>query len=231
VTIASLGVAFQMFNAAFLNAPVYTTKELENRLDLAHARFEAQGLNWAFWFCQDWLDRPVQRRLTQICNAYGLRISSELPGMTARDLTTQRRVLPALEFRRAAGASTLTDFRTVGGACFHVPPHWFAEVFNDQVGETCPEFRCWVGYLGGLPVTTAASLVSDGVIGLYNIATVPAYRGRGIAEAMTRHVVQITRDEVGPLPLILQATSLGMRMYNRLGFRETTRILVFNSIA
>jgi ribosomal protein S18 acetylase RimI-like enzyme len=134
-----------------------------------------------------------------------------------------------VELRRAAGASVLSDFRTVGEACFHVPPQWFAEVFNDEVGETCPEFKCWVAYLDGLPVATAATLVSDGVIGLYNIATVPAYRGRGIAEAMTRNVIEVTRAEAGPLPLILQATSLGLRMYSRLGFRETTRILVFNS--
>jgi GNAT superfamily N-acetyltransferase len=219
-----------MFNAAFLNGPVTTTLELERRLALALTRFEAHGLGWAFWFCEDWLERPVRRRLRQTCEAYGLRLSSELPGMMAQDLTHQKRQLPTLEFRRAAGASTLSDFRKVGGACFHVPPQWFAEVFNDQIGETCPEFRCWVGYLGGLPVTTAATLVSDGVIGLYNIATVPGYRGRGIAEAMTRHVVDTTRAELGALPLILQATSLGLRMYTRLGFRETTRILVFNSI-
>lgn len=230
MTIASLGVAFQMFNAAFLNSPVMTATELEKRLAVALTRFQARGLSWAFWICEDWLDRPVQRRLTQICNTYGLRLSSELPGMMAHDLTKQRRALPPVEFRRAVGASALNDFRTVGGACFHVPPEWFAEVFNDDVGETCPEFKCWVGYVEGLPVTTAATLVSDGVIGLYNIATVPGYRGRGIAEAMTRHVVAVTRAEAGDLPLILQATSLGMRMYNRLGFRETTRILVFNSI-
>jgi ribosomal protein S18 acetylase RimI-like enzyme len=219
-----------MFNAAFLSEPVATTGELEKRLDAARARFEAKGRSWAFWLCEDWLERPVRRRLTHICNAYGLRLSSELPGMVAQDLTKQRRALPALEVRRATGASAVSDFRAVGEACFHVPPQWFAEVFNDDVGETCPEFKCWIGYLNGLPVATAATLVSDGVIGLYNIATVPAYRGRGIAEAMTRHVVEVTRAEVGELPLILQATSLGFRMYNRLGFRETTRILVFNSI-
>jgi hypothetical protein len=33
----------------------------------------------------------------------------------------------------------------------------------------------------------------------------------------------------GPLPLVLQSTSLGLRMYERLGFRTVTGIEVYNS--
>lgn len=230
VTIASLGVAFQMFNAAFLSEPVTTAEKLEQRLALARAHFEAQRLSWAFWFCEDLLERQVGRRLTQTCEAYGLRPASELPGMMARDMARPKRVLPRMEFHRAVGASALSDFRTVGAACFHVPVQWFSEVFNDGVGVNNPEFGCWVGYYEGLPVTTAAVVVSDGAIGLYNIATMPDYRGRGMAEAITRHVAGVAREEAGPLPLILQSTSLGRRMYDKLGFREVTQILVFNSV-
>jgi GNAT superfamily N-acetyltransferase len=230
VSIASLGVAFQMFNAAFLNETVSTQWDLATRVATVREHFERRGTGWSFWFCEDWLERPVRRRLAQVCGTHGLRIASELPGMLAEEVAKQKRRLPALEFRRAQGASTLSDFRTVGAACFHVPAEWFAEVFNDEIGRTSPDFACWVGYYRGLPVTTAAVLVSGGAIGLYNIATVPLYRGRGMAEAITRHVVDVARQERGPLPVVLQSTSLGRTMYDRMGFREATRIVVFNSV-
>ena len=229
VTIASLGVAFQMFNAAFLNGPVVSLPHLELQLELAHAHFSSRGMEWSFWFCEDWLAKPVRRHLTAACSKHHLRLSSELPGMITATLAKQKRALPHLQVRRADSPSTLSDFRTVGGQCFRVPPAWFAEVFHDSLAASCQEFACWVGYLDGLPVATAATLVAAGAIGLYNIATVPGYRGRGVAEAITRLVAGTAQQQAGPLPLILQSTSQGRRMYDNLGFRETARILVFNS--
>jgi ribosomal protein S18 acetylase RimI-like enzyme len=126
--------------------------------------------------------------------------------------------------------SPLSDFRSVGSVCFRVPPDWFAEVFNEQIPVTCPEFVCWVAYHDGLPVATAASVASDGVVGLYNIATAPGFRGRGFAEAITRHAIAEALARTGPRPVILQSTVPGHRMYERMGFREVTRIVVFNSV-
>ncbi|MES1262671.1 MAG: GNAT family N-acetyltransferase, partial [Acidobacteriota bacterium] len=230
VTIASAAVTFRMFNAAFLSGPVTSPDELEQRLALARSHFEARGQAWAFWFCEDWLEKGARRRLSALCAPHGLRMVSELPGMAAVELAKPGRSLPAPELRRVESISTLMDFRSVCSLCFHVPPHWFAEVFRDDITETAPEFVCWVAYDQGRPIATAATLAWDGVIGLYNIATAPGFRGRGIAEATTRHAIGAARAEAGPLPLILQSTSLGHRMYQKLGFREVTRILVFNSV-
>ena len=65
VSIASLGVTFQMFNAAFLNAPVDSPDEMEERLTIARRHFLERNLPWAFWICEDWLDRGVRRKLSR----------------------------------------------------------------------------------------------------------------------------------------------------------------------
>jgi ribosomal protein S18 acetylase RimI-like enzyme len=87
-----------------------------------------------------------------------------------------------------------------------------------------------VGYLNGLPVTTAATVPSRGAIGLYNVATDPSFRGRGFGEAITRHVMTEAAIQYGSRRMILQSTSHGLRLYERLGFQAVTRILVYNSI-
>ncbi|MDE3197304.1 MAG: GNAT family N-acetyltransferase [Acidobacteriota bacterium] len=228
VTIASLGARFQMFNAAFLSAPT-SQDDFEERLSGAREYFGTRDLAWAFWICEDWLDYPLRRKLSSLCSRYGLRLSSEMPGMIADAIRQQRRILPELEIRPLDAERVLNDFRGVGSVCFHVPLDWFSEVFDERMASERTAFRCWVGYVKGLPVATAAAIASDGVVGLYNIATAPGHRGRGIAEAITRHAVTESFAALGERPVVLQSTSRGLPLYERLGFRPVTRILVYVS--
>src|ERR1700733_3395777 len=100
-----------------------------------------------------------------------------MPGMAAETIRPATRKLPALEVRRVKSAQTLNDFRALGSTCFHVPLSWFSEVFDPGIA-TNDAFVCWVGYLDGLPVATAATVSANGVVGLYNVATAPGYRKR-----------------------------------------------------
>ena len=55
VTIASSGVTFQMFNAAFLSSPVVGERDLDSRITTAKVHFAARGLGWSYWVCDRWL--------------------------------------------------------------------------------------------------------------------------------------------------------------------------------
>jgi GNAT superfamily N-acetyltransferase len=237
VSIASLGVTFQMFNAAFPSEPLETPAALEETLRAAKNHFDSQGLRWAFWICEDWLATGLRRKLSRICETFGLRLSSEMPGLAAEGLQRPVRKLPDIEFRPVqspvSSRETLNDFRAVGSTCFHVPISWFSEVFDEGVAAR-QSFMCWVGYDDGLPVATAATVSTRGVIGVYNVATAPEFRQRGYGEAITRHAIDAAIRETG-LPeagtrIVLQSTSLGLRLYQRMGFRPVTRVLVYNSI-
>lgn len=138
------------------------------------------------------------------------------------------RPAPELDIRRADNVLTMSDFRAVGSACFHVPPAWFGEVFDDTIPSR--EFRCWVGYQEGRPVATAATVVAHDVIGLYNVASIPGEQKKGFGEVITRHAIGEAANESGLQRVILQATWQGERLYRKLGFREVSRLVVFNSV-
>jgi GNAT superfamily N-acetyltransferase len=233
VSIASLGASFQMFNAAFLNRPAPAREDLEDRLAGARSLFASRGLPWAFWIGENWLGRSARRALVGACESFGMRAAAEMPAMVADSLREPKRSLPSagrvplLDIRRADAHRAMEDFRSVGSVCFHVPPAWFSEVFDDSIPSR--DFTCWVGYRGARPVATAATVVSDGVIGLYNVATMPDDRGKGYAEAVTRHAVAGASRQSGLTRIILQSTAQGERLYKRLGFREVSRVVVFNS--
>jgi ribosomal protein S18 acetylase RimI-like enzyme len=227
ISIASLGVEFQMFNAAFLNSRVAGRNDLEARLTCAQPVFTARRIPWSFWICEDWLAWPARRALVAACEKFGLRAVAEMPGMVADSLREAKRVSSRMEIVRAQDPRVMADFRTIGALCFHVPPTWFREVFDDAMPTR--EFVCWVGYSAGLPVATAATVVSHGVIGIYNVATVPDERGKGYAEAITRYAIAEAARQSGVTRVILQATAQGERLYKRLGFYEVSRLVVFNS--
>jgi GNAT superfamily N-acetyltransferase len=229
VSIASLGVAFQMFNAAFLNQHVSTELELEDRLQIAKRYFDARGLQWAFWVCEDWLAEGVRRKLSRACEIHGLRLSSEMPGMIADNIRPPARRLPEMEVRRVGAGAVLNDFRAIGATCFHVPIAWFSEVFDERLADR-NTFVCWVGYRDEIPVATAASVSSQGVLGIYNVATLPAYRKHGYGEALARHALDVGSRDARVCRFVLQSTSAGQRIYERMGFQPVTRVLVYNSM-
>lgn len=224
VSIASLGVAFQMFNAAYLSSIVENEDEMRSRLEVARAHFQTREMAWSFWICEDWLTRPLRRKLSRICQSFDLRLVSEMPGMTADAVKAARRPLPDLEIRRVDSLPVLRDFQAIGSTCFHVPPAWFSEVFDERWSARS-EFACFVGYREGEPVATAASVPSPGAVGIYNVATAPGHRERGYAELMTRYAINASPAS----QLVLQATWQGLSLYERMGFRAVTRFSVYNS--
>lgn len=235
VSIASVGVSFQMFNAAFLSREVSGPEDFRRRFCAARGLFNSRHLPWSFWICEEWLPRGVRRSLVDICENYGMRPVTEMPGMVAEPLRPAPRFSrhswesSPLDVVRAVDGRTMNDFRAVGSLCFHVPPAWFREVFDDTIPSR--EFYCWVGYYEGRPVATAATVVSDGAIGLYNVATLPGEQRKGFGEAITRRAVGEAAKESGLRRVILQSTSQGERLYRKLGFREVSRLVVFNSVA
>ena len=227
VSIASAGVAFQMFNTAFLSAPVPNEAELARRIMLPSVHFDARGLEWAYWVCEDWLEARARRRSRQIFERHGLRHSVDLPGMVAERILPPVKPLPKLEIRRVGDAATRDAFCAIGSVCFHVPVPWFREVFdNDSVWD---RFIGWVGYADGEPVSTAATVVGGGAVGVYNVATMPEHQKRGYGETVMRHAVAEAQRRSGIGETILQSTPAGHRLYERMGFRTVSNVAVYAS--
>jgi ribosomal protein S18 acetylase RimI-like enzyme len=89
--------------------------------------------------------------------------------------------------------------------------------------EAWPPLRNWIAYLGGAPVAAAALFIGAGVAGIYNVCTVPEARGRGIGSAVT--AVAIDAAVADGLDLaVLGASDMGYSVYERLGFREVSRL-------
>ena len=227
VSIAAAGVTFQMFNTAFLSGPVATEAELERRILLASLHYDARGMEWSYWICNDWIDARTRKRARRILESSGMRLSVELPGMVAERIAPPRKPLPRIEIRRVADAATREAFCEIGSTCFFVPLSWFREVFdNDAVWD---RFASYVGYVDGEAVSTAATVMGGGAIGVYNVATLPGHQRLGYGEAVMRHALEQARCAHGIERTVLQSTPAGYHLYERMGYRTVTHVSVYAS--
>lgn len=227
VSIASAGVAFQMFNAAFLASPVATESELEQRILTCAVYFQARGLDWSYWVCEDWLWPKPRRRAQRIFERLGLRHAVDLPGMVADRIAPPVKPLPEMVVRRVNGGNTRDAFCGIGSLCFHVPLPWFEEVFGNEA--VWKDFASYVGYVGEEAVSTASVVAGGGGVGVYNVATIPGRQRCGYGEAVMRHALAEAYREHGTERVILQSTEAGLRLYDRMGFRTVTRVSVYST--
>jgi hypothetical protein len=115
----------------------------------------------------------------------------------------------------------LRDFEHASTAGFETPELHELEpfgVYGKPILED-PRMHLFVRRDGGRVVSGSIACVSSGVVGVYSVATVPAFRRRGYGEQVTWAAV---RSEPS-LPAILQPSEEGAALYRRMGFGPVGR--------
>ena len=227
VSVASSGVAFQMFNAAFLSGPVLGDVELAQRILLPAMHFNSRKLEWAYWVCEDWMNPRARRNARRLFERYGLRHSVDLPGMVAQEILPPVKPPAAVEVRRVSEGPTREAFCAIGSTCFHVPLPWFQEVFESP--SVWERFAAYVGYSDQEPVATAAIVMGGGALGVYNVATIPDRQRQGFGETVMRYALEDAACRLGIRRSILQSTPAGLHLYERMGYRKVTTVAVYAS--
>jgi GNAT superfamily N-acetyltransferase len=82
--------------------------------------------------------------------------------------------------------------------------------------------RLYLGYLDGRAVATSMLFLSSGVAGIYFVSVVPECRNRGIGTAITLTPLVEARG-MGYQVAVLQASTMGERIYRQIGFEEFFR--------
>lgn len=81
------------------------------------------------------------------------------------------------------------------------------------------EASWYVARVDGEIAATSLGITIDGVTGVFNVATAPDYRGRGLGAAVTSRIVEDGFAD-GATLAFLQSSALGHSVYRRLGFRD-----------
>ena len=106
-------------------------------------------------------------------------------------------------------------------------PHRFGEAFADLAAaiglDARSPFRHFLARLSGEPAATCSLFLGAGVAGIYDVATLPEHRRRGLGSLVTRAAMSEARA-LGYRMAILHSSTTGLGMYRSLGFREVCSI-------
>ena len=144
------------------------------------------------------------------------------PGMVLDPLPDSCPVLPNdLKIRRAVDLEEIHIFLRTGDAGFGAPPGSVDGFREGLVAATRNDsFRGgnYLGYLDGKPVATSLRFTTGEIAGIYFVSTLPEFRRRGFAQAMTWRAAVDGRRE-GCTASCLQASEMGRSVYERMGYR------------
>jgi ribosomal protein S18 acetylase RimI-like enzyme len=225
LVLADSGLACDTFN--FLCRARLGSRAVAEEAAAAVAYFGERRRPFSWWVGP--ADRP--RDLGMVLQGLGLeRAESELA--MAIPLGSLSRAVPevsGLEVRRVARPEELEAFARLSAANWTPPDPDVIEFY--RLGASAllaPDSPQWLylGCLDGEPVATAEATVVDGTAGLYNIATLPRCRGRGIGSLMTWRPLSDARSSGADLG-VLQAAPAGVGIYRRLGFGSFGEITEF----
>ena len=89
-----------------------------------------------------------------------------------------------------------------------------------------PRLALFVAHLQDTAVACSVALFTPlprPSVGVFNVGTLPAFRGRGIGRAMTSHAAAYGRAHWDCRVAALQASEAGYALYRSMGYREVTR--------
>lgn len=131
--------------------------------------------------------------------------------------------------KRVENLDHLREFVTVLARNSDTPPAVAAEWFELEAGLGVGDNLPWQRYLGfwhGEPVAACSVVVGAGVVGLYQVATLPQARGHGLASTIGLSALREARQR-GHQTAILHATPMAVKLYRQLGFRPVANLWLY----
>ncbi len=208
VYITNSGVPVLDYNMVFVKRPSH---ELAATLENAARYFEGKKLPYRVCVRADRADECRSLLLPR-----GFVEPKPFPGMQLSPIPEVPRTPSGLEIRRVREAETLADFQKTAFEGFGLPTA-AAPLFLTEHLLPLPGVALFAGYTNGEPVCTSGLVVTAGVAGIYWVATLERFRGRGYGEAVTWQAVAAGR-RMGCDVASLQASELGRPVYERMGF-------------
>ncbi|TML61028.1 MAG: hypothetical protein E6G18_03940 [Actinobacteria bacterium] len=148
----------------------------------------------------------------------GLTAAERIPGMVVNAGDLDRPATTELEVVRVETADGFAQALALAAEGFGLPADLLAPLYMLEV-TGLDGFDVYLGRIEGRDVTTAASYVVDGDVGIFNVATPSEYRGRGYGASITQQAV-LAGFAAGADLAYLQSSAIGESVYRRLGFRE-----------
>lgn len=211
------GIPHVLMNAVFLwrHEPGPTASMIEKTApDTA-----ALGVGTTWWLSPRAQAEGAEAALSEA----GFEVMVRMPAMVCQLAKAVRPPMPkSLVIEEASAPDERRVWGEVVGRGFGFDPaqtRAFAECEAAIPGMALKNQYRYLGYVDGEPVAASCLVMARGLAGIYSVATLETARRRGLGSAMTMHAM-LEGQRIGADEAVLQASSMGQPIYERMGFRR-----------
>lgn len=206
-----------MWNATFPVSAAHDRIQAERWLDQARAFFGERRCGFTVYTGQH-----RDRLLADACHRAGLHFQRPSPALAITE-RVQELAIPRLTLKQAKTPAAVADFVQVVGPVYAdsgLPRAVTERMFENASQVLATGIAIWIGYVDDEEPVAACWVHTHGeVAGLYWVATLPHYQGRGYGAAVSRRATNVAFD-AGARAVVLQASKMGEPIYRRIGFKE-----------
>jgi GNAT superfamily N-acetyltransferase len=225
---AGLECIFSGIPVPFFNVAVVTDARVPATVLADHGRracdFAAdKNVPWLFVVTHETLEPGVDPAAS--LDACGLVPAMPLTGMVASQLMPATRATDGLDLVTPEGDDLCTAAMDINAAAYAMD----LEPAKPVMGRRAfwDAHHVVVGLAGGVPASSAAVMMVDGLRYVLLVATLPDQQRRGFAEAAMRRALDAEAAAHGPTPTVLHATAAGRPVYERMGYQTIANHTVF----
>jgi GNAT superfamily N-acetyltransferase len=153
-------------------------------------------------------------------SSHGYRCRSDLSAMVLDAPTAPPEA--AAGVRTVRTEADVAGFRDVTMAAFPASAEALRLMFASPERLLTPAVTAFVADVDGHAASVALVVAHGPVAGVEWVGTLPAFRGRGLAEAVSR-AASNAGFELGAQVVALQGADQAARLYGRIGYREVSR--------
>jgi len=162
--------------------------------------------------------------LAPACSALGMTLADTSPGMACDAPLPVPPLDPSIELEQVETLTSMHKLIAVMASAYvslGLPEGVTHKIFGEPERLLRPHLAWFLARHEGAPAATAMVLFSHSIAGVYWVATRPELRGLGLGEACTRAATNAAFAR-GARAVILQASRMGYRIYERMGYRTIT---------
>jgi ribosomal protein S18 acetylase RimI-like enzyme len=216
------GIPLATFNGA--TSATFTAASADDRIDTVLQVFRDRKVSMTWWVGPTSTPVDLVDRLVD----HGLALDEVIPGLARSIEGWVPPVVDGVETELVSDDDSFQLAVEVMFAGFEMPEA-IMPGFVERYRDFCigPEAinRLFIARLGGRAVALALGFSMDGVVGVYNVATVPDARRRGAGSAATAAAMADARAR-GAHTAILESSAIGLSLYERLGFRQVCEVTI-----
>jgi len=219
VALIATGLPLRLFNQVIIERDDALADAVGAAVGLTRARGDRFLVN---------LRVGADDRLIPLMHELGLAPLSEepwMPGMALEPISAAAGPDKSSdhEIRQVMDEAGIEDHVKTAAAGFDLPESVLRSIITPAMAQRAG-VAAYVGYTDDRPVTAGLGIRTGRTIGVYNICTLPAVRGRGYGAAMTARVIA-DGAAAGCDVATLQSSAMGYSVYERLGFRTVVEYM------